>query len=300
MSLDATWFTEIHQDTAFSLRMTEKLHEEQTPFQKIEIYETRGFGTLMVIDGCVMLTDRDNFIYHEMMSHPVLYTHSDPKNVLIIGGGDCGTLREVLKHPEVERPRRWTSTSGSRAWPRSTSRSCASPTTTRARGCCSTTASSTCRTPRPERRRDHRRQHRPGGSGGGPVLHRLLRQDCIKALGPGGMLVQQSESPLLHTDTIIKPMHDSLRAAGFLDVLALHFPQCTYPSGWWTATMACKDNRHLPARGTGRREILRDPLLQRRHPARRRRLPGVLPQEAVRVKDEEIAAEARRRRENRF
>jgi spermidine synthase len=66
-------------------------------------------------------------------------------------------------------------------------------------------------------------------------------RDCIRALGAGGLLVQQSESPLLHTDSIIRPMHDSLRTAGFVDVLALHFPQCSYPSGWWTATMACKD-----------------------------------------------------------
>src|SRR5574338_1669805 len=49
-----------------------------------------------------MLTTRDNFLYHEMMTHPVLYTPAAPRNVAIIGGGDCGTLREVLRHPEVE------------------------------------------------------------------------------------------------------------------------------------------------------------------------------------------------------
>src|SRR5690606_27420445 len=55
-----------------------------------------------VIDGCVMLTSRDNFLYHEMMSHPALFTHSNPRRVVVIGGGDCGTLREVLRHKEVE------------------------------------------------------------------------------------------------------------------------------------------------------------------------------------------------------
>src|SRR5690606_11377001 len=59
-------------------------------------------GRLMVIDGSIMLTQRDNFLYHEMMSHPALFTHPDPKRVVIIGGGDCGTLREVLKHASVE------------------------------------------------------------------------------------------------------------------------------------------------------------------------------------------------------
>src|SRR3546814_6795757 len=56
----------------------------------------------MLIDGAMMLTTRDNFLYHEMMSHPALFTHADPKQVVIIGGGDCGTLREVLRHAGVE------------------------------------------------------------------------------------------------------------------------------------------------------------------------------------------------------
>jgi spermidine synthase len=55
------------------------------------------------------------------------------------------------------------------------------------------------------------------------------------------LLVQQSESPFLHTDSIIKPMQEAMRTAGFLDLLTWHFPQPVYPTGWWTATLACKD-----------------------------------------------------------
>ena len=84
------------------LKITEKLAEQQSPFQKVEIYQTTQFGKLMTIDGCTMVSTRENFLYHEMMSHPALYTHPEPKNVVIIGGGDCGTLREVLKHQGVE------------------------------------------------------------------------------------------------------------------------------------------------------------------------------------------------------
>ena len=69
---------------------------------KRQIYESTDWGNLMLIDGAMMLTTKDNFLYHEMMSHPALFTHAAPKNVVIIGGGDCGTLREVLKHPGVE------------------------------------------------------------------------------------------------------------------------------------------------------------------------------------------------------
>src|SRR5688572_22552851 len=101
---EKNWVTEIHgkDGSAFSMKLGEKLHEEQSPYQKLEIYATETFGNLMLLDGCVMLTDRDNFLYHEMMSHPALFTHPNPKTVVIIGGGDCGTLREVLKHKGVE------------------------------------------------------------------------------------------------------------------------------------------------------------------------------------------------------
>ena len=105
MALDKNWFSEEQAGTgsAFSLKLKGKLDEVQTPFQHIEIYDTETYGKLMVIDGCYMVTSRDNFLYHEMMSHPALFTHPSPKRVLIIGGGDSGTLKEVLKHTEVER-----------------------------------------------------------------------------------------------------------------------------------------------------------------------------------------------------
>ncbi|HLA75210.1 MAG TPA: polyamine aminopropyltransferase, partial [Gammaproteobacteria bacterium] len=98
MALDHTWYSEqwAGQGSAISLKIEHKLHDEQSAYQRIEIYETEGFGTLMTLDGLVMVTDRDNFVYHEMMSHPALFTHTNPRKVLIIGGGDCGTLHEVL------------------------------------------------------------------------------------------------------------------------------------------------------------------------------------------------------------
>ena len=103
MTANDTWFIEHfdHTGSAIGFRITARLDQVQSPFQKIEIYDSTDWGKLMVIDGAMMLTTRDNFFYHEMISHPVLFTHPDPKRVVIIGGGDCGTLREVLKHPGV-------------------------------------------------------------------------------------------------------------------------------------------------------------------------------------------------------
>ncbi len=68
------WFTEIFQPSgsAFSLEITQKLAEVQSPFQHIEMYQTTQFGNMMVIDGVIMLSSRDNFLYHEMLSHPAL------------------------------------------------------------------------------------------------------------------------------------------------------------------------------------------------------------------------------------
>src|SRR3546814_7644246 len=83
--------------SAVGYRLVRKLDEVQSPFQKIEIYQTTDWGNLMLIDGAIMLTTRDNFLYHEMMSHPALFTHSNPKRVVIIGGGDCGTDRKSTR-----------------------------------------------------------------------------------------------------------------------------------------------------------------------------------------------------------
>jgi spermidine synthase len=75
------------------------LHEGRTAFQEILIFENRVFGRVMALDGVVQLTERDNHIYHEMIAHVPMLAHGSPRYVLIVGGGDGGTLREVLKHP---------------------------------------------------------------------------------------------------------------------------------------------------------------------------------------------------------
>ena len=104
MNLDDEWITEICKEggSAFSLRGRAKVFEEQSAFQKVEVFDTTSYGKLMLIDGFTMVSTRDNFLYHEMLSHPVLFSHPAPKRVAIIGGGDCGTLREVLRHGDVE------------------------------------------------------------------------------------------------------------------------------------------------------------------------------------------------------
>ena len=242
MLSDTEWFTEICAEcgSAFSFKIKGKLAEVQTEFQKIEIFDTEKWGRLMTIDGFIMLTDRDNFLYHEMMSHPVLFTHPNPKRVLVIGGGDCGTLREVLQHPGVESceqveideqvtrlseqyfPELCTANNDPRAafhfvdgiqWVR-----------------------------------DAESGHYdiiivdstdPIGPAEG-LFNEAFYRTCHAALGEQGILVQQSESPLYHVK-LINAMRNAMRDSGFSDVHTLDFPQPIYPSGWWSATLATKN-----------------------------------------------------------
>jgi len=95
--------TEFHGAFAtFTLKNPEPLVKVKSPFQKIEVFATEAFGNMLVNDGIVMLTQFDNHAYHEMIAHVPLFAHPNPKRVLIVGGGDGGTLTEVLKHDGVE------------------------------------------------------------------------------------------------------------------------------------------------------------------------------------------------------
>ena len=87
--------------TGLTVGLKKLLFSVQSDYQLVEVYETDTWGNLMTIDGMVMLSERDEFVYHEMLAHVPMFTHPKPKRVLIIGGGDGGTAREVLKHNSV-------------------------------------------------------------------------------------------------------------------------------------------------------------------------------------------------------
>lgn len=98
------WFTEKQTEHfGITARIVRTHHTEQTEFQKLDMVETAEFGNMLILDGMVMTTQKDEFVYHEMVTHPALNTHPNPKHVLVVGGGDGGAIREVLKHPSVEK-----------------------------------------------------------------------------------------------------------------------------------------------------------------------------------------------------
>ncbi len=235
------WFNEQHDYSGSSIgfRVKQLLHSEQTPFQSIEIYETTDWGNLMVIDGCTMVSTRDNFLYHEMMSHPALFTHPRAKRVVIIGGGDCGTLREVLKHDEVESAiqveidERVT-----RLAEKYFPELCESNNDPRAQllfidgikwmAECEPETLDIVIVDSTD----------PIGPAEG-LFNEEFYNSCLKAMRPGGILVQQSESPLAHLP-LLKKIRNAMKAAGFHSVRTLTFPQPCYPTGWWSSTLARK------------------------------------------------------------
>ncbi|HEC12555.1 MAG TPA: polyamine aminopropyltransferase [Acidiferrobacteraceae bacterium] len=102
-SLWNMWFTELHhQRVGLSLKVSRVLYSEYSDFQRIDVIDTEQFGRALVLYGSIMITEKDEFVYHEMLSHVPLHVHPKPEKVLIIGGGDGGALREVTKHDGVQ------------------------------------------------------------------------------------------------------------------------------------------------------------------------------------------------------
>jgi len=223
----------------FGIRATEKLLDEKTPYQHLEVWRTEQWGNLMLLDGVMMLSSLENFVYHEMMSHPALQTHANPRNVVIIGGGDCGTLTEVLKHAEVESVVQIdideaVTRAAERFFPELTAHN-----------------------------DDPRASHRfedgvawmrnapaesvdviivdstdPIGPGTG-LFGPAFLADCERVLRDDGIMVGQSESPFYHMPLMID-YHRAMAAAGFAERRSLLFPQPVYPGGSITGTLARK------------------------------------------------------------
>ncbi len=231
------WVDERHDSgSAIGFEMVELLAEERTPFQHIKIFESRSFGRVMSLDDCWMVTQRENYLYHEMMSHPALACHDRPSQVAIVGGGDCGVLQEVLRHDsvtqatQIEIDERVTRLS-EQYFPE----------------LCSANAD-----PRAQLKFEDglawvaRQQHSldvliidstdPVDMAAG-LFEQRFYENCRQALADDGILALQSESPLLHVE-LLGQIRRRLRRAGFIQLTHLLFPQPCYPSGWWSATLA--------------------------------------------------------------
>lgn len=235
------WFYEHYDEKAsLGLKVRRKLHEEQSKFQKIEVFETEFFGNLLTLDGLVMLSEKDEFVYHEMITHMPLCTHPRPERVLVVGGGDGGAIREILRHDTVkeavlcEIDERVT-------------RVCEKffPSTTTG-----------LNDPRVQCHFDDgfafMQRHEnyfdviitDSSDPVGPGVA-LFKEDYYrlvkKALRPGGIMVSQSESPWFYEET----MGSMTAAMGqvFRNVQTYIALIPLYPSGFWTISFASDDHR---------------------------------------------------------
>lgn len=236
------WMTEKQTDNlAISLRCKTALHREQTQYQDLLIVDTYQLGRMLLLDGCIMTTEVDEFVYHEMISHVPLFTHPNPKRVLVVGGGDGGVVREVLKHPSVEEvilaeiDDRVIETS--RQYFPSIARELGNP---RCRIMVGDGIAFVA---------DHKHTFDviivdstdPIGPAVG-LFAKKFYQDVYDALTPDGLFVAQSESPFLNA-SFIRDLQQ--RIGGIFPITTLygcHIP--TYPSGFWC--IACGSKQHDP------------------------------------------------------
>ncbi|HEX6971883.1 MAG TPA: polyamine aminopropyltransferase [Limnochordia bacterium] len=229
------WFTEKQTPTmTLGLKVRRTVHEERTAYQHLAIVDTEGFGRVLVLDGAIQLTERHEFSYHEMIAHVPLCAHPEPRCVAVIGGGDGGAVREILKHPSVERVVHVE----------------IDPAVVDAARRFLPEVSAALADPRVEFRFEDGLKHiaacresydvividstDPVGPAAG-LFREEFYMDVAKALRPGGLAVAQTESPYVNADLIravwkrMRPHFSSTRL--YLAAVPM------YPTGLWSFTV---------------------------------------------------------------
>lgn len=220
------------------------LYEQQTKYQRLQVLELEDYGRALILDSAIQITEKDEFIYNEMISHIPLLTHPFPKRVLIIGGGDGGAAREVLKHKEVEEVHlveidRDVIDAVCKFFPES---------------------ASVFDNPRlklfiqdglefiKSKKEEYDVIIVDSSDPIGPAVQLFEYQfysDCFKALKPEGVLNVQSGSPFYNKD-VMKRVRNLLRSLfKYVNPYLACIP--TYPSGLWSFTMASNAYQYLTA-----------------------------------------------------
>ncbi len=238
------WHIDYHSPSlGLTFEISRSLYQEQSRYQKIEIVQNPDFGRIMLLDGVLMLTASEEFVYHEMLSQPSLFTHPRPERVLIIGGGDCGTLKRVLMHP----------------WVQSVVQVEIDEMVTRVSRQFFPELTSAAQDPRTELvfadgiayMKEHQSEFDlilvdstdPAGAAEG-LFQRGFYQDCQQALKEDGILCIQSESPWIKAlQPVIRSAHLALKEL-FPFVFPYQAAIQTYQAGLWLFQLASK--KHSP------------------------------------------------------
>ncbi|MEN6390497.1 MAG: polyamine aminopropyltransferase [Syntrophomonas sp.] len=232
------WITELQvPGLKISCQTTETLRLETTEFQELAVVKTEVYGRMLILDGAIQITEKDEFVYHEMISQVALNSHPHPQRVVIIGGGDGGTLREVVKNPTVnegilvEIDERVIQ-AGRDYFP-----------------------NLSCSFSDPKARlmitdgiqfvKEHKNSFDviivDSTDPVGPAVELFsdtFYRNCFEALKDDGMLVVQSESPFLNEDVIQMAFGGISKAFPLTKLYLANVP--TYPSGLWSFTIGSK------------------------------------------------------------
>ena len=234
------WFSELHTpNVKFSIKVDRQLYAGRSEFQRIDIFDSKEFGRFLTLDGYMMLTEKDEFMYHEMIVHVPMSVHPNAKNVLVIGGGDGGTVRELtrfkcVEHIDLVEIDEDVVLSCQKYLPQTASK---------------------LDDPRVDKHyedglkfiRHHEDEYDviivdstdPFGPGEG-LFTREFYGNCYRALKADGIMVNQHESPF-YTDTAyaMQRAHERIvQSFPIAKVYEVHIP--TYPSGHWLFGFASK------------------------------------------------------------
>ncbi len=233
------WFSEYQtKNLKLSVKVKDILYSEKSEYQEIVILDTYEYGKVLILDNTYQTTEKDEFIYHELISHPALFTHPNPKNVLVIGGGDGGTVREVLKHKSVENI------------------DFVELDEKVVDACKKYMPSLSCKiddekvntlftdgikyVAETDKKYDVIIVDCPDPVGPAKGLfEKEFYKNIFKCLNDDGIVVQQTESPLFNKD-LIKNVQKYLKEAKFNIVKTMVCSIPTYPSGFWSFTIGSK------------------------------------------------------------
>ncbi len=259
------WFTDKDENQALSLRYQgDVLFNEKSEYQQVRVFDTCSYGRMLAINNMVMCTERDEFHYHEMIVHPAVQAHGKVKKALVIGGGDGGTIRELLKYEEIE----------------NVTMVEIDETVVRAAKLHLPTLATEFSNPKLNliigdgiefvtraKTGEYDLIIVDGSDPVGPakgLFSAEFYKSCHRALSDEGLLVTQGESPMFHTDTFVE-LNACLKSIfGIPQVATILFHATTYPTGMWSLQLASKSQRNLrmPANTDSTRQFVRKTRLK--------------------------------------
>ncbi len=239
------WFTDKDENQALSLRYTKDiLFNKKSPFQTVRVYDTESYGKMLAIDNMIMCTERDEAHYHEMISHPAMQLHGNPKNVLIIGGGDGGTARELLKYSSIEKVTMVeiddVVVEASKQFLPGIASEFGNPKLDLKIG-------DGIEFVAKSKPNQYDVIVVDGSDPEGPakgLFSKAFWKNCHNCLSENGIIVTQGESPMFHTNAFVELNQCLKEIFGMKNVFTSLFFATTYPSGMWSIQLASKSGKH--------------------------------------------------------